>query len=366
MTDRFRVVVLGPHASGALVREVLDGVEVHRYRYAPQRWETLVNDGGIITNLRRGPWRWLLIPGFLLSMVWNTWALVRRLSPAVVHAHWLIPQGLIAATLRTIVPRMPPFVVTSHGADLFALRGRLLQAFKRFVCARAAAATVVSRAMREELTRIGVDPANVSVQPMGVDLQYRFTPDSRVPRSHSEILFVGRLVEKKGLRFLIDAMPKVIAHHPDAFLTVAGFGPEEPRLREQVGRLGLAEKVRFLGAVRQADLPALYRRAAVFAAPFVRAHSGDREGLGLVSVEAAGCGCRVVVSRLPAVYDVFAEGEATFAEPGDAASLANALISSLGTARSEPLPSRETLLARFDWQVIANNYSRILEASCDR
>src|SRR5690606_6282774 len=63
LTDRFRVIVLGPHAPGAKTAEVLDGVEVIRYRYAPERMETLVNDGGIITNLRRSRWKYLLVPG---------------------------------------------------------------------------------------------------------------------------------------------------------------------------------------------------------------------------------------------------------------------------------------------------------------
>jgi glycosyltransferase involved in cell wall biosynthesis len=148
---------------------------------------------------------------------------------------------------------------------------------------------------------------------------------------------------------------------PSAFLTVAGFGPEEAALRHQVERLGLAGKVRFLGAVPQAELPSLYRRAAVFVAPFVQAESGDREGLGLVSVEAAGCGCPVVVSRLPAVLDVFSEGEATFVEPGDPALLAAAVVSNLTDATSVPRGTRAALGARFDWRAVSEAYARLLE-----
>src|SRR5690606_15038310 len=113
-------------------------------------------------------------------------------------------------------------------------------------------------------------------------------------------LFVGRMVEKKGLRHLIHAMPRILACCPDATLTIAGFGPEEKERRAQVQAFGLGGNVRFVGALRQAELPPLYRRATVFVAPFVQSSSGDQDGLGLVLIEALGCGARVVVSSMPA------------------------------------------------------------------
>ena len=78
LTGDFDVTVLSPHASGAMVEEIMDGVSVRRYRYAPASWETLVNNGGIVTNLKRQPWKWLLVPGFLLVQAWAVWRLIRR------------------------------------------------------------------------------------------------------------------------------------------------------------------------------------------------------------------------------------------------------------------------------------------------
>lgn len=361
LTDRFRVIVLGPHALGANAVELLDGVEVIRYRYAPKRLETLVNDGGIVNNLRQNKWKLLLVPGFVMAQLWRAWRLIQTSNIDVVHAHWLVPQGLIAAVLRRLPGRKVPFVVTSHGADLFALRAPLMQALKRFVVRHAAATTVVSESMREELARIGAANAKVSVQPMGVDLSSQFTPDPTVARSENQILFVGRLVEKKGLRHLINAMPGILAAHPNAFLTIAGFGPEQQASATQVEQLGLAQRVQFLGAVSQSDLPDLYRRAGLFVAPFVQAASGDREGLGLVSVEAAGCGCPVIVSDLPAVRDVFADGEATFVEPGNAKALGAAIISRLGSTEAGSAMVSSRLAAKFNWQEVADRYAVILD-----
>jgi len=365
LTDNFDVTVLSPHAPGATTVEIMDGVHVRRYRYAPAGLETLVNDGGIVTNLRRQPWKWLLVPGFLLKQAWATWRLIRCLRPDVIHAHWLLPQGLLIAMLGRIEPRTPPFLVTSHGADLFALRGRGLNALKRFVVRRATAVTVVSSAMRTELAAIGADVVKAEIQPMGVDLSERFTPDPSLVRSQDEILFVGRLVEKKGLRYLIEAMPSILADQPNAYLTVAGFGPEEAALRSQVQALGIDEKVNFIGAVAQTALPALYRRAAVFVAPFVRAASGDQEGLGLVCIEAMGCGCPVIASDLATSRDMFADGVDVICVPQANSS---ALVVAIQKSLSAPdkysqaaIRNRQHLIQRFDWYAVSQRYMQIFQ-----
>ena len=363
LTDQFDVRVVGPHAPGARRRETMDRVEIRRFRYAPVRLQTLVNDGGIITNLKRQPWKWLLVPGFILGLLWTTWRQIQRWRPDVVHAHWLIPQGLVMALLSVLSSRTPPYVVTSHGADLFALRAWPLPALKRFVARRAAALTVVSKAMVQELERLGVPADKISVQPMGVDLENRFTPDDTVTRSDNELLFVGRLVEKKGVRYLLEALPKIIKGHPDAYLTIAGFGPEESALRRQAESLGIGDHVHFLGAVPQERLPALYRRVAVFVAPFIEAASGDQEGLGLVTVEAIGCGCPVIVSDLPVVDDVVADPSRRF-RPGDITDLADKILQLLDTPPSNRKSVDENLrnrvIRRFNWGDVAANYAKTL------
>jgi glycosyltransferase involved in cell wall biosynthesis len=362
MTEAFEVHVLGPHAPGAATEETMDGVHVHRYRYAPVAFETLVNDGGMTTNLRRAPWKWLLVPGFLLAQAWSAWRLVHRTRAVAIHAHWLLPQGMVAALLQAVVPGMAPYLVTSHGADLYALRAAPFRWLKRFVLRRAGAVTVVSSAMRDELVALGYGgPAEV--RPMGVDLDARFVPDAAIERSGDEVLFVGRIVEKKGLPHLIDAMPRILERHPAARLTVAGFGPDEAKCRARVAALGLEARVGFLGAVAQSELPKLYRRAAVFVAPFVQAASGDREGLGLVVVEALGCGCPVVTTRVPAVLEVLGEWPPATAEPGSADSLAECVgwaLAHPAEARADATDRCERLRRRFGHRPVADGYVETL------
>lgn len=361
LADRFDVVVLCPHAPGAAATESMDGVAIRRFRYAPASLETLVNDGGIAGNLKRARWKWLLVPLFCAALLLATARLARRWRPQVIHGHWLIPQGVVAAMVTMMGRTTPPFVITSHGADLFAFRGGPFMAIKRFVARRAAALTVVSQAMCEELTRLGADAGKVTVRSMGVDLVERFTPRSDVVRSADEILFVGRMVEKKGLRHLIDALPRVLQLRPEAHLTVAGFGPEEAERRQQVQALGLGESVTFLGAVAQDELPMLYRRAAVFVAPFVQAVSGDQEGLGLVTVEAIGCGCPAIIGDVPATRGLPAERVSSH----DIVALSDAILAQLAqpadVQAERSVRDRAWLLARFDWSAVASGYGQLLE-----
>jgi glycosyltransferase involved in cell wall biosynthesis len=364
LTGDFEVTVLCPHAAGAAVEENMDGVHVRRYRYAPARLETLVNDGGITVNLKRRPWKWLLVPGFLLAQMWCMWRLIRNWHPDVIHAHWLIPQGLLTATLSRLERCTPAFVVTAHGADLFALHGRLLDGVKRWVAKSCACMTVVSSAMREEATRIGLKPPRIQVLPMGVDLQRRFVPDARSVRSTHELLFVGRLVSKKGVHYLLEALPRVLARYPLTQLTIAGFGPEETTLKQQVRGLDLERSVNFIGAVEQNALPDLYRRAAVFVAPFIRDASGNQEGLPVTLMEAIGCGCPVVVGEVAGIRDLLNDAASDVCvNPMDSQALAAAICTALDNplqalARAQSI--RQYAFAKVDWQPIAHSYAHIL------
>ncbi len=370
LLPHFRVHVLGPHAQGAATREVMDGVEVHRYRYAPSRLESLVNDGGIVTNLKLHAWKRLLVPSFVLAQAWMTWRLCKQLRVDVIHAHWLIPQGLIAAYLQSLPGRPIPFVVTSHGADLYALKGGLFDRIRRFVLHRASGASVVSSAMRELLKSAGTPMEKVHILPMGVDIEGRFTPDPAMQRSRHQLLFVGRLVEKKGIRHLLSALPRVLEAIPEAKLTIAGFGPDEETLRLQAHQLGLDAVVHFTGALPQSELAAYYRSAAVFVAPFVQAGSGDQEGLPVALMEAVSCGCPVVAGDVQGIGDLLGDERAQVCvDARDETALASKIIETLSdpTAAQESARRIRTTASKYvDWSRIAEGYADLLLESLQR
>lgn len=362
LTDRFKVSVLAPHTSGALDEEHMDGVHVSRFHYAPQRLELLAYDGGIPTKLKRKPWLSMLIPWFLSAQMLAAYRLVRRLRPHVVHAHWLLPSGLVGSLLQELPGADYRLVVTAHGADVHLAGSWVSRLMKREVLAAADLVTVVSKALCDKVA--GESPsAKLAVAPMGVDLQHRFVPAP--PGSDDQTLvFVGRLVEKKGVADLLNAMPMVVARFPAARLLIAGDGPLADELMTLSSRLSLDAAVTFLGSVANAQLPEVLRRARLAVLPFRIAGDGDQEGLGLVTVEAMGCGIPVIASDLPAVRDVVADGvTGRLSPPGDPQRLAALVIELLeDPSQADRLAdmARREAFTRFDWQVVSERYSELL------
>lgn len=358
----YEVWILAPHAKGAAVQERFDGLNIFRYRYFPERLENIAYEGGITAKLRKMPANYVVLPFFLLSQ----WLAVRRLlrhrTFAAIHAHWLIPQGLVAITCAGARTR-PPILCTSHGGDLFGLKGAAAEWLKRLVLRHAQRHTVVSQAMKHVEIELGAKPERVDVIPMGVDLRETFVP-AQAARSGTSLLFVGRLVEKKGLAYLLEALPPLLADFPDLTLRIAGDGPDRPALEQLATSLGLAMHVRFLGRTHNAQLPALYQQAGIVVFPSVMAQGGDQEGFGLVAVEALGCECALVATDLPAMRDFLEDRvNALIVPQKDARSLTMALRPLLEDPALRARLGRAgrlSVLDRFDWSVIADRYAQIL------
>lgn len=366
LTGSYRVIVLAPHYPGARHREVADGIEVYRFRYCLPFAERLAYDGGIIENLKRNPLKWGLVPFFVASQGINMVLLARRYKISLIHAHWIIPQGLLAVLGRQLrlLPGHIRILCTSHGGDLFSLQGSLLHTLKRYTLYRCDHTTVVSMVMQERLVSMGCEPGNISVQSMGVDLNNRFVPDPKSPTQY-DIVYVGRLVEKKGVSVLLDAIKLLKMSHPDLTVMLVGDGPEREALEQQATKLDLGRQVTFTGALPNDRVPAIYQAARIAVVPSVVAAGGDQEGLGLVAVEALGCGCATVVSDLPALADVVSHGENGLVfKAGDAAQLAEniaRLLDDLDLRQHLARNARASVIDKFDWLAVGARYREIID-----
>jgi glycosyltransferase involved in cell wall biosynthesis len=307
LTERFDVVVLAPHAPGAKDVETMDGMEVHRFHYAWPEKAQLLAYGGMLPNLKRNPWLWGLVPWFLATELVSTIRLVRSHQIDVIHAHWLVPQGLVAALAATIVRK--PVVMTAHGGDVYGLRGKWASAFKRWALSRMTRVTAVSRDLADAIRELD-SHRPVDVISMGVDVtRFRRRRGARKVTTALNvtgpvILFVGRLAEKKGVRYLIEAMPEVLEQVPDATLVIVGDGPLRQDLEQRVSNLGISASVRFTGAKSPEDLPQFYSAADLLVAPSIVADGGDTEAFGLVIAEAMACGCPVIASDVGGIGDL--------------------------------------------------------------
>ena len=366
LRSRYRVIVLAPHYPGSARKETVEGILVYRFRYFFPFAEYLAYDGGIIANLKGNILKWLLVPFFLVSQCIHMILLSRKYKVSLIHAHWIIPQGLLAIICRQcrLVSKHIRILCTSHGGDLFSLQGGLLETLKRYVFRHCDHATVVSAAMRDRLVSMGCSTGNISVQSMGVDLTSKFVPDENAVKSR-DIVYVGRLVEKKGVETLIGSISLLKKNHPELTLTLIGEGPERPDLAQQSRQLGLTEQVKFLGSMPNDRVPEFYQSARIAVVPSIVAADGDQEGLGLVAVEAMGCGCATIVSDLPALRDVVVDGETGLVfKAGDNADLAE----KISTLMNKPELSaqlgragRQSVTDKFDWRTVGSRYLEIID-----
>ena len=290
----------------------MDGVTVRRFRYFwPSGLQKLAY-GGMLPNLKRNRWLWVQVPFFLLAEFFAARRIVRREDIDVIHAHWLVPQGVVGALLSKVTGR--PVVVTAHGADVYGANGGIKNRLKRWALRRTARVTAVSQDLATAIDRLMGEDTPVEVISMGVDTE-RFRPATRPSELRRNlgdgpiILFVGRLAEKKGVRYLLEAMPDVLTEAPGASLVIVGDGPLRAELEAQGRALSIVDMVRFEGAKRPDELPAYYHAADVFAGPSIVAEGGDTESFGLVFAEAMACGCPVIASDVGGISDLVKDGE---------------------------------------------------------
>ncbi|MFZ5722412.1 MAG: glycosyltransferase [Pseudomonadota bacterium] len=352
------VHVLAPGAAGAAAGENLDGVQVHRFRYAPlARWQTLAYGGGMLANVRENPLRLLLLPPYLAAMLFAAWRLAIRHRIRIVHAHWIIPQGVVGALLRWLLPRTR-LVVTAHGGDAYAFHGRIGRRLKRLVLRRADAVTAVSTHLRNDLQRdlapLRRPPA---IAPMGIDLA-RFAVPATIRRRR--FCFVGRLVEKKGVNDLLLAYAQARARMTNDFpdLLLVGDGPLRDAVATTIRRLDLTAHVTQAGWIDAAQVPQVMAESLAVVVPSIVARDGDREGLGLVAVEALAAGTPVIAYDYGAIRDVVVPGtHGLLAPQGDIEALAGLLAGAAGG--SLPVIDdrvRADIRARFDWQAVTAGY----------
>ena len=271
---------------------------------------------------------------------------IAAFGPCVVHAHFgssVVPGRRIARALGV------PLVVTYHGMDITVRagsRGELTRRAEAFAAATRVIA--VSHYIAGMVRAAGCPEEQIVVHYIGTDTGY-FTPGT-APKHAARVLFVGRLVAKKGVIHLVRAMREVQRAVPEAELVLAGDGDLRASLEWEARAAGV--RATFLGVQRPEQVRTLMREATVVAGPSIADARGNTEGLGMVFIEAQACGTPVVVSTSGGAGEGVVDGETGlhFA-PGDEAALARHLIALLrDPARRERMgaAARAHVLRRFD------------------
>lgn len=353
------VTILTPRVPRCAARERSGDVEIRRFRYFPRRFERLAA-GAIMPNLAAEPWRLLEVPPLLLGFFWSSVREIRRRRPDVIHAHWLLPCGLLALALHRIFGI--PYIVTGHAADVFRFRGAPFRTLKRAVLAKAAVVSLVS-AETAEVLGISPEEAERLVVPMGVDVdRIQAEVGARAPES-GRFLFVGRLVEKKGL----DVLLRALAELPDGRLVVVGDGPARPMLEELAAELGLSERVTFAGQQGGDEVAQELRLAHALVVPSRVARDGDADGTPVVMCEGMAAGVPLIASRLGGLSEHIVSGQnGLLIEPDDPRALAEGLRHVLAepeTASSWAEAARQGMRDQLDIRVTARRYQEFIDAA---
>jgi glycosyltransferase involved in cell wall biosynthesis len=350
-----------------------DKIGVTAFRYVwPSSLAIMGYSEAMVSDTALVPVSYALAPLFALNEARALLSLHRRRRYDIVHAHWVIPNGAVAALTAGVTKR--PLVISLHGSDIFfSVRKPLLGKVAGWTMRRAAGVTACSEEIASHARALGARPSALHLLPWGAD-PARFIAERSEARGQlgitadaQIILSLGRLVKKKGLNVLLQALPAVFARAPLARCVIAGGGPELEPLRTQAAELGIAERVEFAGPVEWNRIPELLAACDVFVAPSVHDENGNVDGLPTTVLEAMAAGRPVVASRVAGMELVVKPGETGMLVPEyDAPALADALA----TVLEQPLlraalgaGARRAVEREFNWRNVAARFEQIYEGA---
>jgi glycosyltransferase involved in cell wall biosynthesis len=355
--------VLAPsYRGGGSVR--VGEIPVRRFRYAPARWERLTHEETVPDRLRRSPGYLMLIPFYVAG---GLVASLRagRSRPDIVHVHWPLPHALFGAAVRFASGGRTALVCTYYSVEIRWIENRLpwLLPLLGWSIRTADAVTAISE--RTAVSVRGLAGREARVIPFAAAVSGPPGKTLRPALSSGEplrLLFVGRLVQRKGVEHLVDALAIVRRSRP-AVLTIVGDGEWRDVIRQAVARARVTEHVRMVGYVPEADLGGYYEWCDIFVLPAVVDEKGDTEGLGVVLLEALRFSRPVIASRLGGIPDVVQPGTTGWlVPPGDPAALATAVLEVAADpqgAHGVAAEGRRTVDLRFSLPRIVNDLDEV-------
>lgn len=357
------VTVLLPHAEGVAAAWDDDGVAVRSFRYAPQGFERVGYGRSLDADEHLKLRALVATPLYALGAR----RALRRLLAAephdLVHAHWVVPNALIAAAARPGVP----LVVGLHGSDVFLAEKAGVRRLVAWALARSAALTGCSPELVDRVCALGMDRDRARVIPYGVD-GAKFAPDPLrrsiwrqrlgIPDAAPMIVSVGRMATKKGYQVLLAGLPALMARAPQAHLVLAGAGDLLAEFQRTAAPF--ADRVHFPGAVLRDTIADLYRAADIFVLPAIHDPQGNVDGLPNVILEAMASGLPVVTTPISGIPLAITDGEhGRLVAEGATAPLIDALVELAGapaTARAMGAAGRAKAVAELSWDSVAGRF----------
>jgi len=350
------------HGSGD---HLFAGIPVHRFRYFFARWEALTHDESAADRMQRSLLYRLMPAPFVVAGMFAARRLCRRERFDVVHVHWPVPLALWGWAARAARRAGRTHVVlTFYGIELRWVKRSLpfLKGFVRWICRWADRVVAISSETAREIRELVDVP--VEVIPYTTPFPPLRNAAARTIASGDgrrfTILFVGRLVELKGLAYLIEAVGRLGGRVP-ARIVAIGIGPERDRL-EALARDRKVD-VDFRNKVPDAELHQAFLTSDVLVLPSIIDARGDTEGLGVVLLDAMSYGIPAIASRVGGIPDIIEDGvSGLLVQPADPQALAHAIERVAGDpalAKRLADGGRARLRTHFSWDVITQKWDAV-------
>ncbi len=364
------IFILAPHHEGAKKCEIIDGMKIYRFPYFyPAKYQRLVYDGGILSNLKRSHLAKIQLPLLFLSELYYSLKIIRKEKIDLIHSHWIIPSGIIGAICKNIFKIK--HITTAHAGDVFTIKNlKYINKIGSFVLRNSDKITANSIYTKDAILSIeNTIKNNVEIIPMGVNTSI-FNPKRMNKKSLKKIFgakylifSVGRLVEKKGIKYLIMAMKYITKEFSDTKLIIGGAGPEKENLERLTNDIALNDKVIFTGYIKNSELPIYYASSDVFVLPSIVTRDGDTEGLGIVLLEAIASGTPVIGSNVGGIIDIIEDNKTGFlTEPENPEDIANKIIKILEDKKLRhkfSMAGLNIVKDKFSWELVTNKFSKI-------
>lgn len=339
------------------------GVVATSVRYAPESLERLGYGRSLRADEKLRGIAALSAPLYAFAMRRAVGAMVQKRRFDIVHAHWIVPNGLVALPAAG----RSRLAVGLHGSDVFLAERRVFRPFVHRVLRRSTLLTGCSPELVQRVVNLGFRANRSRVIPYGVDAElYRPTDDGRalgrrrlgLADEAQVLLTVGRMVSKKGFGNLLEAAPSLLERYPRLHFVFAGGGDLLTDLRAR-GE-AISNRIHFIGAVAHEELADLYRGADAFVLPAVHDRAGNVDGLPNVILEAMASGIPVVATDISGIpLAVEHERTGLLVPEGDSGALAEALSILLADnerARRWGRAARRKVERELTWDTVARRY----------
>ncbi len=330
----------------------LDGTKIYRFRYFFKRFERLTHEETAADRVSRGLHNIFLTIAYLIAGARAIIRLVRIEKFEIVHIHWPFPH-IIFGVLAKRFGRTRLFS-SFYGAEIRFLKRKLgfLTGPFSLLLNKSDVITAISMHTAKELQNIVHKKVHI------IPFSSAVTETDVASQDKGQIIFVGRLVERKGVKYLIKAFDKIkekITHR----LVIIGDGPERKGLEDIARELGINNRVIFPGRVSDDQLSRYYKDCSFLVLPAVYDKKGDTEGLGVVLLEAMSYAKPVIASEVGGITDIVKHKfNGLLVPPGDVASLARAieeLIQDKSRYQIMARNAKKTVDERFNWDKIVNS-----------